>query len=79
MKVAGNFFTQEEVEKLHEMTLEVLEKDGVIMEDEEACELFRKHGAKVDGYVVHIGRDLVNLSFMEETENLSPLEKDIKC
>lgn len=59
MKVAGNFFTQEEVEKLHEMTLEVLEKDGVIMEDEEACELFRKHGAKVDGYVVHIGRDLV--------------------
>ena len=59
MKVVGNFFTQEEVEKLHEMTLEVLEKDGVIMEDEEACELFRKHGAKVDGYVVHIGRDLV--------------------
>lgn len=48
MRVAGNFFTQEEVEKLHEMTLEVLEKDGVIMEDDEACELFRKHGAKVE-------------------------------
>lgn len=59
MRVAGNFFSQEEVEKIHEMTLEVLEKDGVIMDDEDACELFRQHGARVDGKTVHIGKEMV--------------------
>lgn len=64
MQVKGNFFSREEVENLHEMTLRVLEKDGVIMEDEYACDVFRKHGAKVDGYVVHIGRELVEKALL---------------
>lgn len=59
MNIKGNFFSREEVEALHEMTLRVLEHDGVIMEDDYACEVFRKHGARVDGHVVHIGKDLV--------------------
>lgn len=60
MQVKENFFSNDEVEKLHEMTLEVLEKDGVEMDDDYACDVFRRHGAKVDGHVVHIGRDLVD-------------------
>ena len=59
MQVKGNFFSKEEVEKLHEMTLCVLERDGVIMDDEEACETFRKHGQKVDGRIVHMDRAIV--------------------
>lgn len=59
MRVAGNFLTQQEVEKIHEMTLSVLENDGVIMDDDDACELFRKNGARVEGKTVHIGRELV--------------------
>ena len=59
MQVKGNFISRAEVEKLHEMTLYVLEHDGVIMDDEAACETFRQHGAKVDGPIVYIGRDLV--------------------
>lgn len=59
MQVKGNFFSKEEVEKLHEMTLHVLRHDGVIMDDDEACETFRRHGQKVDGHIVHIDEKLV--------------------
>lgn len=30
MNVKGHFFSQEEIENMHEMTLRVLEKDGVV-------------------------------------------------
>ena len=59
MKVQGNFFTQDEVENLHDMTLHVLEHDGMILDDDQACETFKQHGCKTDGHVVYITRDVV--------------------
>lgn len=73
MRVAGNFFSTEEVEKLHEMTLEVLEKDGVVMDDDDAAEIFKAHGAKVDGHRVYIPRKMV-----EEALKTAPSEFKIR-
>jgi trimethylamine--corrinoid protein Co-methyltransferase len=73
MNVKGNFFSQEEIENMHEMTLRVLEKDGVVLESDYACEVFKKHGAKVDGHVVHMGRSLV-----EEAISTAPSEFTIR-
>ena len=60
MKVRSDFFSKAELDNIHAMTVRVLENVGVIMEDEYALELFRKHGAKVDGDRVYISEALLN-------------------
>ena len=42
------------IEKIHLGTAEVLEKAGVIFEDEKALKIFKDAGAKIDGKTVHI-------------------------
>ena len=48
-----------EVEKMHECTLRILEEIGVVFHCEDAVEVFRKHGARVEDGVVYITRDMV--------------------
>lgn len=43
-----NTLTDDELYEIHLATLEVLEKTGVFVEDEEALELFHGNGAKID-------------------------------
>ncbi|MCP4218716.1 MAG: hypothetical protein GY765_29060 [bacterium] len=43
-----NFFTEDELEDIHNSTLEVLERTGIFVENNEALDLFRQAGAKVD-------------------------------
>lgn len=52
--------TMEQLEELHEATLEVLENTGIEYNDDEALEIFKKHGAKVSGNCVYIPREMVN-------------------
>ena len=49
----------EHLRKIHEGTMEVLEKTGVLMENESALAVWKDHGARVDGARVHIPRGLV--------------------
>jgi len=42
--------------RIHEASIDLLENTGVIFEHEEALEIFRKHGAKVEGKTVFIPR-----------------------
>lgn len=49
----------EHLKKIHEGTMQVLEKTGVVMENEEALAVWKDHGAKVDGSKVFIPRTLV--------------------
>lgn len=44
---------------LHEGSLEILKRVGVVFHSEPARQLFRKHGAKVDGELVYIDANLV--------------------
>jgi trimethylamine---corrinoid protein Co-methyltransferase len=58
----GSYFTRlndNQCEVLHEATLEVLERTGLIVEDEEALRLLAVGGADVDGTRVRIGPQMV--------------------
>ncbi|MGN0962232.1 MAG: trimethylamine methyltransferase family protein [Clostridia bacterium] len=50
---------RDELLKTHDATLKVLEQTGVVFDDEEAMELFKKHGAKVNGKIVHFPPEMV--------------------
>ncbi|MEG2450037.1 MAG: trimethylamine methyltransferase family protein, partial [Eubacterium sp.] len=52
--------TQKQIEDIHQATLDVLEKCGVEMCDERALEIFKKHGAVIDGNIVKIPPSVVN-------------------
>jgi trimethylamine--corrinoid protein Co-methyltransferase len=51
---------QQECEKIHVATLEILERTGVDVHDEKAREILAKAGAKVDGIRVRVPEHLVN-------------------
>lgn len=53
-------FTKEEMSRLHDSAMEILQKVGVAFHDQEALEIFKKHGAKVDGDVVRIEEKMVS-------------------
>lgn len=49
-------FTKEELNRIHNATLRIWDEIGVAFREQEALEIFKKHGVKVDGEVVHIDR-----------------------
>ena len=51
--------TQEQVEKIHEASLEILEETGLKVRYEPARELFKAHGCSVDGERVKFPRAVV--------------------
>ncbi len=51
--------TAAQCERLHEATLRVLERTGLLVEEPEALELLRRAGAAVDGARVRLGARLV--------------------
>ena len=50
---------KDEMDLIHEKSLDLLETTGVAFSCEEALEIFKKHGCKVDGETVFIPRELV--------------------
>ncbi len=52
--------TAAQCERLHEATLRVLERTGLLVEEPEALELLRRAGAEVDGARVRLGARLVD-------------------
>lgn len=59
--------SQEELEKIHENSLKIMEEVGVIITYDHARETLEKHGCRLDGKRVHFPRSLV-----EEAIRLSP-------
>ncbi len=43
--------------KIHEAALAVLKEVGVVFYSQEAMDIFRRHGAKIDGNYVYIHPD----------------------
>lgn len=50
---------EEGVELIHQKSLQVLSEDGIVFYLEEAREILKQHGAKVDGEMVYFDPDLV--------------------
>lgn len=59
--------SQEELEKIHENSLRIMEEVGIIITYEHARQTLEKHGCRLDGKKVHFPRALV-----EEAIRLSP-------
>lgn len=59
MQLRFNFADQKELDDIHEATLDVLKNVGVNFHNEEALEIFRKHGARVDGVTIYIEKEMV--------------------
>ena len=55
----ANLLTQEQVEKIHDASLEILEETGLKVRYEPARELFKKHGCKVEEERVKFPRAVV--------------------
>lgn len=49
-------FTEEQLDRIHEATLKIWDDIGVAFKDDEALEIFKRNGVKVDGNVVHIDK-----------------------
>lgn len=72
MKKYEQFIAKEDIELIHENTIRILENVGVKFEHEEALEILRKHGMRVEGDVVYMGEKDVRaaLSTVPETFTL---------
>lgn len=53
---------KDEVQEVHRVSLEILENIGIVTLSEEAREIFKKHGARIDGNRVHIPAKLAEES-----------------
>lgn len=63
----------EDIQRIHEMSLELLESNGIWFHDcPEAVEIFNKNGCNVDGYRVQIPRQVVQdcLASVPDRDNL---------
>ena len=47
-----------DIQLIHENSLRILEEVGVVFQYEPALEVFRSHGARVDGQTVYIPQEL---------------------
>ena len=59
MRLRFNFAEKEELDQIHEATLDVLKNVGVNFHEEEALQIFREHGARVSGNTVFIEADML--------------------
>lgn len=54
------FMSPNDIQMIHEYTLKVLGEIGIIFESERALEVFKQHGARVDGETVYISEQLLH-------------------
>ena len=59
-KFYENYISTRDVELLHEYTLKVLKEVGVSFNCEEALDIFKNHGATVEGSIVKFDESLLN-------------------
>jgi trimethylamine--corrinoid protein Co-methyltransferase len=59
LKFNLQFATNQDVEYIHELSLLLLKEVGTVFHSEKALKVFKKHGAKVDGNVVYLGKNIV--------------------
>ena len=54
-----DLMTEEQLHKMHDGTMRILENKGIEFRDEESAEMWRAAGAHVSGYLVKIDRELL--------------------
>lgn len=64
-------FSEDQIASIHETALRTLEELGLKVLLPKAVEIYRKAGARVDGDMVYIGRDLVEAALMSAPKSIS--------
>ncbi|MGL4606126.1 MAG: trimethylamine methyltransferase family protein [Eubacteriaceae bacterium] len=72
------FLKQDEIEFIHEQSVKVLSETGCIFEDDRAIEIFRKHGARIEGYTVFFNEELIRKGMSMVTKTFEILKPDGK-
>ena len=68
MKLENFFFDPSDVEFVHEQSLKVLAETGCVFDDEKALDIFRKHGARVDGVTVYFTKEPLGNAALPQKE-----------
>ncbi len=76
MKLENFFFDPSDVEFVHEQSLKVLAETGCVFDDEKALDIFRKHGARVDGVTVYFTKELVDKALSTVTDSFELYRPD---
>ena len=53
-------FTDQDLTKIHDAALHILKNVGVRFDDDEAIDIFKKVGLKVDGNIVHFTEKIID-------------------
>lgn len=70
--------SENDIQMIHENSLKILEEVGVVFQYEPALEVFREHGARVDGQTVCIPRGLVECSIESAPSEFTLYARDPK-
>lgn len=76
MELEKLFFTEDDAQFVHEQSLKVLAETGCVFDDEKALDIFKKHGAKVDGHTVYFTKELVDKALSTVVDSLELYRPD---
>lgn len=62
MKPTVRILTNTDIENIHQCTLDILSKTGVVFNSPEAVAIFQKHGARIEGKKVFFPKVLIETS-----------------
>jgi len=70
MSIASNFrlLKTETLSKIHDTSLDILTSTGVVFQSKECLDIFKRHGAKVEGQIVFIPAEMVEKAVTSSPE-----------
>ena len=79
MKALFSFLTDDEATQIHEASLAVLEKTGIKVESEKVRRLLVRHGAREEGSIVRLPRELVGDAIKQIRRQVYLAARDPAC
>ena len=79
MRALMTLLTDEEILRIHESTLQVLERTGVKIGSDKVCNLLVRHGAKAEGNIVKLPRPMVEEAVGEVQKDVLLAARDSGC
>ncbi|MEL7661058.1 trimethylamine methyltransferase family protein [Acetobacterium wieringae] len=73
MKSYEKFVAKEEIQKIHAESMKILAEVGVKFEHPDVLDLFKKHGARIDGDIVYLEEEMVMAALKQIPETFTVL------
>jgi trimethylamine---corrinoid protein Co-methyltransferase len=70
--------TEADLELIHSSSMEILSSVGIRFKEEEAIEIFKKHGVKTDGYIVYLSEEDIRKALDTAPETFTVTARDPK-